>query len=88
MTRLNDKLDRRVVPRLRTVVGLRKDWFRLDVKDKMLSRDGMCNIESDPLGCNTGGVSAAIFQPQARHRLRSLGHDELFRHACRWVPQQ
>src|SRR5215471_6433965 len=33
-------------------------------KDKMVSRDGACSIESDPLGCNTGSVSAAIFSPK------------------------
>jgi len=52
------------LPRLRTVIGLREDWFRFDVKDKLLSREGDCNIESDPLGCNTGSVGAAIFSPK------------------------
>ena len=52
------------LPHLRTVVGLRKDWFRFEVKDKMLNRDGTCNIESDTLGCNTGNVRAAIFSPK------------------------
>jgi hypothetical protein len=44
--------------RLRTVLGLREDWFRFDVKDKMPNPEGTFNIESDPLGCNTGEVHA------------------------------
>jgi hypothetical protein len=50
--------------RLRTVVGLREDWFRFNVKDRMLNPDGSCNIESDPLGCNSGNVRASIFSPK------------------------
>ena len=52
------------LPHLRSVVGLREDWFRFDVKDKMLNPDGACNTESDPLGCNTGDVRASIFSPK------------------------
>lgn len=52
------------LPQLRTVVGLREDWFSFHVKDKMLNADGSCNLESDPLGCNTGGVRASIFSPK------------------------
>jgi outer membrane receptor protein involved in Fe transport len=48
-----------------TVLGLREDVFRFDVKDKMLNADGSCNIDSDPLGCNTGGVHATIFSPKS-----------------------
>jgi outer membrane receptor protein involved in Fe transport len=49
---------------LRTVLGLREDFFSFDVRDKMLNPDGSCNIESDPLGCNTGHVRASIFSPK------------------------
>jgi TonB-dependent receptor-like protein len=54
----------RWVPHLRTVIGLREDEFSFDVKDKMLNADGSCNIQSDPLGCNTGDVHASIFSPK------------------------
>ena len=43
---------------------LREDEFDFDVKDKMLNGDGSCNINSDPLGCNTGDVRAHIFSPK------------------------
>jgi hypothetical protein len=49
---------------LRSVVGLRQDQFDFDVKDKMLNADGSCNINSDPLGCNTGTRRASIFSPK------------------------
>jgi hypothetical protein len=49
---------------LRTVVGLREDQFDFDVKDKMLNRDGTCNLGSDPLGCATGNKRASIFSPK------------------------
>jgi hypothetical protein len=49
---------------LRTVLGLREDLFDFDVKDKMLNRDGTCNINSDPEGCVTGNQRAAIFSPK------------------------
>jgi hypothetical protein len=52
------------LPQLRTVVGLREDWFSFDVKDKMLNANGSCNVQSDPLGCNTGDVHASIFSPK------------------------
>jgi len=52
------------LPRLRTVVGLREDLFDFDVKDKMLNRDGTCNVDSDPLGCATGNKRASIFSPK------------------------
>lgn len=52
------------LPYLRTVVGLREDLFSFHVKDKMLNVNGSCNIESDPLGCNTGDVRASIFSPK------------------------
>ena len=51
-------------PSLRTVLGLREDVFVFHVKDKMLNPDGTCNIDSDPLGCNTGNVRAYIFSPK------------------------
>jgi TonB dependent receptor/TonB-dependent Receptor Plug Domain len=49
---------------VRTVLGLREDEFGFDVRDKMLNSDGTCNINSDPLGCNTGDVRANIFSPK------------------------
>jgi len=49
---------------LRTVLGLREDVFSFNVKDKMLNSDGSCNINSDPLGCNTGDVRAHVFSPK------------------------
>jgi TonB dependent receptor/TonB-dependent Receptor Plug Domain len=49
---------------LRSVVGLREDQFDFDVKDKMLNADGSCNINSDPLGCNSGTRRASIFSPK------------------------
>jgi hypothetical protein len=50
--------------RLRTILGLREDVFDFDVHDRMLNPDGSCNIDSDPLGCNTGNVHAQIFSPK------------------------
>jgi hypothetical protein len=50
--------------KFRTVLGLREDEFSFDVKDKMRNPDGSCNINSDPLGCNTGDVRANIFSPK------------------------
>lgn len=50
--------------KLRTVVGLREDEFSFDVKDKMFNADGSCDINSDPLGCNTGDRRANIFSPK------------------------
>jgi len=50
--------------KLRTVVGLREDEFSFDVKDKMLNADGSCDINSDPLGCNTGDKRANILSPK------------------------
>jgi TonB dependent receptor/TonB-dependent Receptor Plug Domain len=49
---------------VRTVLGLREDEFTFDVHDKMLNANGTCNIDSDPLGCNTGTVRANIFSPK------------------------
>jgi hypothetical protein len=49
---------------LRTVLGLREDLFDFDVKDKMLNRDGTCNLTSDPEGCVTGHQHASIFSPK------------------------
>jgi hypothetical protein len=46
---------------LRTVVGAREDVFGFDVKDKLVNADGTCNVNSDPLGCNTGNAHANIF---------------------------
>ena len=51
-------------PWLRTAVGLREDQFDFNVKDKLLNADGSCDINSDPLGCNTGSKRASIFSPK------------------------
>jgi hypothetical protein len=50
--------------RFRTVLGMREDEFDFNVRDKMRNADGSCNIESDPLGCNSGDVRANIFSPK------------------------
>jgi outer membrane receptor protein involved in Fe transport len=52
------------LPGVRTVLGLREDGFSFDVTDKMLNADHTCNINSDPLGCNSGAVRADIFSPK------------------------
>ncbi len=49
---------------LRTVLGLREDGFDFQVRDKMRNADGSCNINSDPLGCDSGTRRAAIFSPK------------------------
>jgi len=49
---------------LQTTLGVREDQFNFDVKDKMLNPDGSCNIDSDPLGCDTGAQRASIFSPK------------------------
>jgi outer membrane receptor protein involved in Fe transport len=51
-------------PGVRTVLGLREDEFSFDVTDKMLNADHTCNINSDPLGCNSGSARANIFSPK------------------------
>jgi outer membrane receptor protein involved in Fe transport len=50
--------------KLRTVLGLREDVFDFDVTDKMRNSDGSCDINSDPLGCNSSTVRANIFSPK------------------------
>jgi outer membrane receptor protein involved in Fe transport len=50
--------------KLRTVLGLREDVFDFNVRDKMVSVSGTCNINTDPLGCNTGDVRASILSPK------------------------
>jgi hypothetical protein len=52
------------LPFLQTTLGLREDQFDFDVKDKMLTPDGSCNVNSDPLGCDTGNKRASIFSPK------------------------
>jgi outer membrane receptor protein involved in Fe transport len=51
-------------PWLRSTLGLRADAFDFDVRDKMVNADGSCNIDSDPLGCNTGNRRAALLSPK------------------------
>jgi outer membrane receptor protein involved in Fe transport len=50
--------------RTRTTVGLRADQFEFDVRDKMINRDGTCDIMSDALGCAMGDKRAAILSPK------------------------
>jgi hypothetical protein len=49
---------------LRTAIGLRGDEFEFSVRDKMLNADGSCNVNSDPLGCNTGTKRAGMLSPK------------------------
>ncbi|HET6465224.1 MAG TPA: TonB-dependent receptor [Nitrospiria bacterium] len=49
---------------VRTILGLREDSFTFNVKDKMLNPNGSCDINSDPLGCNTGTVNKSLFSPK------------------------
>lgn len=51
-------------PWLRTSLGLREDEFSFNVTDKLRKADGGCDIQSDPLGCNTGTKRASIFSPK------------------------
>jgi hypothetical protein len=51
-------------PWLRSTLGLRGDEFDFDVRDKMRNADGSCNIDSDPLGCNTGNRQASLLNPK------------------------
>ena len=49
---------------LRTAIGLRGDEFDFRVRDKMLNPDGSCDVNSDPLGCNSGTKTAGMFSPK------------------------
>jgi outer membrane receptor protein involved in Fe transport len=49
---------------LLTVIGLREDQFDFDVHDKLLNANGSCDLNSDPLGCNTGTKRASNFSPK------------------------
>ena len=49
---------------LRTAIGLRGDEFDFRVRDKMLNADGSCDVNSDPLGCNTGTKRAGMLSPK------------------------
>jgi len=51
-------------PAVRTILGLREDAFTFNVRDKMLNGNDTCDINSDPLGCNTGTVKKSIFSPK------------------------
>jgi hypothetical protein len=64
--------------KLRTVLGLRADEFDFDVTDRMRNSDGSCNLDSDPLGCNTGNVKAHIFSPKLGIILGPWGTTEYF----------
>ena len=58
---------------VQTTLGVREDQFDFDVKDKMLNPDGSCNIDSDPLGCDTGAQRASIFSPKLGLILGQIG---------------
>ena len=64
--------------KLRTVLGLREDEFDFDVRDKMRNADGSCDVNSDPLGCNSGTVRANIFSPKLGIILGPWGTTEYF----------
>ncbi len=64
--------------KLRTVLGLRADEFDFDVRDKMRNPNGSCDINSDPLGCNTGAVRAGIVSPKLGIILGPWGATEYF----------
>jgi outer membrane receptor protein involved in Fe transport len=64
--------------KVRTVLGLREDVFDYDVKDRMLNADGTCDINSDPLGCNTGSKRANIFSPKLGITLGPWNRTEFF----------
>jgi outer membrane receptor protein involved in Fe transport len=49
---------------LRTTVGVREDLFGFEVRDKMLTANGSCDLSSDPLGCDSGNRRASIFSPK------------------------
>jgi hypothetical protein len=49
---------------IRSIIGVREDWFDFNVTDKMRNPDGTCDINSDPLGCNSGTRRASIFSPK------------------------
>lgn len=63
---------------LRSIVGIREDRFDFDVTDKMHNMDGSCNIDSDPLGCDSGSKRASIFSPKAGLVLGPWGATTLF----------
>ncbi len=64
--------------KLRTVLGLREDVFNFDVTDKLLNADRSCNIQSDPLGCNSGSKRANIFSPKLGVTLGPWSRTSLF----------
>jgi outer membrane receptor protein involved in Fe transport len=64
--------------KFRTVLGLREDVYNFDVTDKMVYADGRCDINSDPLGCNTGNKRANIFSPKLGITLGPWNGTEVF----------
>jgi len=68
----------RWLDKLRTVLGVRDDEFNFDVHDKMLNADGSCDINSDPLGCNTGNKRADIFSPKLGLTIGPWGETSFF----------
>ena len=74
--------------KLRTVVGLREDVFNFDVQDKMRNADGSCDLNSDPLGCNTGNKRANIFSPKLGITLGPWNADLILHHPRGGISQQ
>jgi hypothetical protein len=64
--------------KLRTVLGVREDQFKFDVKDKMLNGNGSCNLRSDPEGCDTGSKHASIASPKLGIALGPWGNTTFF----------
>ena len=63
---------------LRSIVGVREDQFDFDVTDKMRNADGSCNIDSDPLGCDSGSKRASMLSPKAGLVLGPWGATSFF----------
>ena len=59
-------------------VGLRGDYFDFDVTDKLQNPDGSCNLQSDPLGCNTGRRHATLLSPKLGLVFGPFGATTLF----------
>ena len=59
-------------------VGLRGDYFDFDVTDKLRNPDGSCDLQSDPLGCNTGRRQATLASPKLGLVFGPFGATTLF----------
>lgn len=63
---------------LRSTLGVREDQFGFQVTDKMRNPDGSCNIQTDPLGCDTGSKRTSIFSPKTGLALGPWAKTTLF----------